>query len=233
MIHVVIRRSTRRRIIRVALLVTLALCLLDLLSLSWTLSREINFVHPHALKSIDGRVFIASTHWNNEAILRSHWNSALLDLVKHVGPLNVYVSVYESGSWDDSKGALRELDGELGKLGAPRKIVLDDTTHGDEIKKPAAATGWVDTPRGRRELRRIPYLSSLRNLSLKPLEDMASQGIFYDKILFLNDVVFTVRWPLPVFLLQFDLSDLARVRGRAWPPYSYSTAYLLIPAAGG
>ena len=196
-IPAIIRRSTRRRLVRAALLATLALCVLDLLSLSWTLSREVNFVRPHALKPIEGRVFISSTHWNNEAILRSHWNSALLDLVKHVGPSNVYVSVYESGSWDDSKGALRELDRELEKLGAPRKIVLDDATHADEIKKPAAATGWVDTPRGKREVRRIPYLSNLRNLSLRPLEGMASRAIFYDKILFLNDVVFTVRWPLP------------------------------------
>jgi hypothetical protein len=53
--------------------------------------------------------------------------------------------------------------------------------------------GWVKTPKGDMELRRIPYLSRTRNMSLKPLEELAKQGIIFDKILFLNDVVFTVR----------------------------------------
>jgi hypothetical protein len=44
-----------------------------------------------------GRIFIASIHWNNEAILRSAWNQALLDLVECLGSNNVFVSVYESG----------------------------------------------------------------------------------------------------------------------------------------
>lgn len=172
--------------------------MLDLLSWSWTFSYQ-RFLEreDRPSESIKDRVFIASTHWNNEVILRSHWNSALIDLVKHIGPSRVYVSIYESGSWDNSKGALRELDHELGKLGVPRKIVLDEMTHADEIAKPAAEIGWIDTPRGKRELRRIPYMSSLRNLSLKPLAEMASEGVYYDKILFLNDVVFTVRFTLP------------------------------------
>jgi hypothetical protein len=35
-------------------------------------------------------------------------------------------------------------------------------------------------------------MSTLRNLSLKPLKEMALEGVTYDKILFLNDVAFTV-----------------------------------------
>lgn len=118
-----------------------------------------------------------------------------MDLAKQVGPNNIYVSVYESGSFDDSKGALRLLDRELEELGVPRTIVLDETTHADELAKSAAAaaaTGWIETARGRRELRRIPYMSELRNRSLKPLTVMALNGVTFDKVLFLNDVVFTV-----------------------------------------
>lgn len=142
-------------------------------------------------KTNTDRIFIASTHWNNAAILRSHWNAAILNLTRALGPERVFVSVYESGSWDDSKAALRELDAELEQRGIPRRIVLDKTTHEDEISRPPAGTGegWVDTPRGRRELRRIPFLSRQRNLSLQPLERLEQR---FDRILFLNDVVFTV-----------------------------------------
>lgn len=138
------------------------------------------------------KIFIASIHWNNEAILRSHWIPGVLDLVKHFGKDNVYVSVQESGSWDDSKGALRELDWALEEKGVRRRILLDDTTHEDEIKKTPAGTGWIPTSRGAVELRRVPYLSKLRNLVLKPLEELAQAGEQFDRILFLNDVVFTV-----------------------------------------
>lgn len=117
----------------------------------------------------------------------------MLDLVSTLGPENVYVSVYESGSWDDSKGALRELDEELERMGVQRTITLDPRTHVEEISQTPASTGWIDTPRGKKELRRIPYLSRLRNLSMKPLTDLALNGIIFDRILFLNDVVFTVR----------------------------------------
>ena len=86
------------------------------------------------------------------------------------------------------------LDRELEELGVQRTIVLDETTHADELAKaPASASpGWIETPRGRRELRRIPYLARLRNRTLKPLADLALNGVTFDKVLFLNDVVFTV-----------------------------------------
>jgi hypothetical protein len=138
------------------------------------------------------KFFIASTHWNNEIILKSHWNDAVVELAKHFGVENIYVSIYESGSWDNTKDALRLLNKTLGDLGVPRTVILDPTSHADEIAKTPGTTGWIETPRGKRELRRIPYLANLRNLSLKPLVDLEKQGLKFDKILFLNDVIFTV-----------------------------------------
>jgi hypothetical protein len=138
------------------------------------------------------QVFIASTHWNNEVVIRSHWNSAVVDLIREIGLDHVHVSIYESGSWDDSKGALRELGVVLDELGVSKTLILDKTTHIDEIEKPPAPSGWIDTSRGKKELRRIPYLSKLRNLSLQPLYDLEASGRRFDKILFLNDVVFDV-----------------------------------------
>jgi Cryptococcal mannosyltransferase 1 len=186
------RRSLRRHIrVRNVFIVLLFWIVVDLLTIRARLSCLDN--HNELLSPDTQRVFITSLHWNNELILRSHWNAAVIELVKTLGPQNVFLSIYESGSWDDSKGALRELDYQLGLLGVPRSIILDETTHLDEISKAPAPEGWIETPRGRTELRRIPYLAKLRNLTLRPLQELYERGQTFDRILFLGDVVFTVR----------------------------------------
>ncbi|PWY93397.1 hypothetical protein BO94DRAFT_341677 [Aspergillus sclerotioniger CBS 115572] len=191
----VLRYGLSRRFgLRRRLLQGLLICIV-----TWTVL-EVLYIH-HQASTVDRtekppshqseRLFIASMHWNNEAILRSHWNNAVIDLAKTFGPDNVFVSVFESGSWDDTKGALRELDAGLDRLGVRRNITLSDTTHQDELSA-RPREGWIDTPRQKKELRRIPYLARLRNLTLQPLEELSQQGITFDKVLFLNDVVFTV-----------------------------------------
>jgi len=178
-------RSIVKRILQIAGLLFLVQSILDY--------RRSRAPYLSEVGAPDGqKIFIASIHWNNEEILRSHWVPGVLGLVDHFGKDNVYVSVQESGSWDDSKGALRELDQSLEQAGVRRRIILDKTTHEDEIKKAPAESGWIQTPRGAKELRRVPYLAKLRNLVLKPLQELVEAGEHFDKILFLNDVVFTV-----------------------------------------
>lgn len=190
--HGLLRRYGPRRRLLQALLISVALwTVLEVLVIYRRVSAA-EAIKPHMPQKPE-RIYIASMHWNNEEILRSHWNDAIVQLAKTWGTENVFVSVYESGSWDDTKGALRDLDVELDRLGVRRNITLSDTTHQDEISVSPLSEGWIDTPRGRKELRRIPYLARLRNLTLRPLEDLERQGIAFDKILFLNDVVFTVR----------------------------------------
>ncbi|TGO81305.1 hypothetical protein BPOR_1216g00010 [Botrytis porri] len=144
------------------------------------------------------RIFIASMHWNNELILRSHWSAALLDLVGYFGVDNVYISIVESGSWDNTKGALMDLDVELGKLGVERSIELLNITHKDEVERipKPDEEGWIQTSRARKELRRIPYLAKLRNRVMDKLKKLANrtddqEERSFDKILWLNDVIFT------------------------------------------
>ena len=186
------RRSSRTRILRALLLVTTILLLIDLFSLA---SSRLRLTHDAPAPDVRGqKVFISSIHWNNEAVLRSNWNKAVVDLVKYFGPENTAISILESGSWDDSKGALRELEQGLKELGVNQTVTLEETTHAQEISKPPT-DGWIDTPRGRKELRRIPYLSGLRNRSLQPLWSLGELDVRFDKILFLNDVVFSVRSP--------------------------------------
>lgn len=136
------------------------------------------------------KIFIASMAWTNELVLRSHWVPAVTELAKTIGRENAFVSVYESGSLDDSKGALRELDHWLGEAGISRKIVLDETTHLDEISAEPGPEGWIKLSNGTEMVRRIPYLARLREKVLEPLYEMQEAGLKFDKILWLNDVVF-------------------------------------------
>ena len=139
------------------------------------------------------KIFIVGIHWNSENILRDHWIPAVVALAKAIGPKNVFVSIYESGSYDNTKAVLRILDQALGENGIPRKVVLDETTHAEEISKTPSENGWIEVPNGTTQLRRIPYLAKLRNIAMQPLYDLQEANVVFDKILFLNDVVFEVR----------------------------------------
>ena len=191
MLRASFRRSSRSRILRAGLTLLFVALLIDCLTIAN--ARQRSTPVTKAAPDVRGqRIFIASIHWNNERILRSSWNDGVGNLVKYFGRENVYISIYESGSWDDTKGALRLLDSQLAELDTPRAIVLEETTHADELERPPTI-GWIDTARGQKELRRIPYLAKLRNLSLKPLAELEANGTKFDKVLFLNDVAFTVR----------------------------------------
>ncbi|GAB0136631.1 hypothetical protein EsDP_00004926 [Epichloe bromicola] len=189
-----LRRVLRLRVIRIAILLFCLFNILDVLRIHDNLGHS--HVRRHETAASPSRrrqrIYIASMHFNNAEILKSHWNKAVLDLTEAFGPKNVFVSVFESGSWDDSKGVLRELDRELEKRGVPRRVEVSDVTHQDELDNPNKGEGWIETPRHKRELRRIPYLAKLRNKTIKDLLDLHEKGVEFDKVLFLNDVVFTV-----------------------------------------
>ncbi|KAF1958816.1 hypothetical protein CC80DRAFT_20570 [Byssothecium circinans] len=135
------------------------------------------------------RIYIAAHHWNSGRLLRDRWSNALIALVTELGIPNIYVSIFESGSYDDTKGALRELDLTLADLGVDRKITLSDVSHHDEITK-QPGEGWIKIPDGNLALRRIPFLANLRNQVLVTLEELGRNGQKFDTVLFLNDVVF-------------------------------------------
>lgn len=60
---------------------------------------------PPKLVNVE-KIYIASLPWNNEVILRTHWINQLVELAKALGPENVFISIYENGSYD---GILRAL----------------------------------------------------------------------------------------------------------------------------
>ena len=219
-------RRTRNRYFRALLLVLTVIALLDLFNLSANRQAAVKAPATSLIPSLASEnFFLASIHWNNAAILSSNWTTSLLSLTERLGPKNVYVSILESGSWDESKAVLRELDGQLEKLGVRKTITLSDSTHKDEMEKPMGP-GWIDTPRGQRELRRIPYLSKLRNEVMQPLENERTKkegAKVYSRVIWLNDVVFT---PTDVIeLLNTREGDYAAACSLdfAHPPAYYDT----------
>lgn len=144
-------------------------------------------------------VFIVSVHRNTEVIQRSSWNQAVLELIDYLGAENVHFSAVESGSQEGTKDALMELKASLDERGATNDISLGMTVWEqlDEIdaRPPADARepGWVwNKAEAQWELRRIPYLSRVRNQAMEPLRRLQGEGRSFDKVLWLNDVVFDV-----------------------------------------
>ncbi|KAI1433639.1 polysaccharide export protein [Xylaria sp. CBS 124048] len=146
---------------------------------------------------INTTIFIASVHRNTEPILRTAWSGAVLDLVDHFGPDNIYFSAVESGSQDDTKMALSELKMLLDMKGVANTLSLGQTVWEQleeiETRPPPGqrVPTWIwNVAESQWELRRIPYLARVRNQAMAPLKELESQGRTFDKILWLNDVVF-------------------------------------------
>ncbi|KAF2692032.1 glycosyltransferase family 69 protein [Lentithecium fluviatile CBS 122367] len=215
-----LRRLTRHPIPRLLLALFLIWDTIHILGIYWAQAASRQSPPPPRNSK---RIFIASQHWNNAPLLRDRWNDALVALVKELGVENVYVTIYESGSFDDTKGALRELDMSLSELQVQRTITLSDVTRKDELTQLPAEHGWVKIPTGEIALRRIPFLAKVRNQILDTLVVLSSQGHHFDTILFLNDVVFTPEDVLR--LLDTNSGDYAAACSLDYskPPEFYDT----------
>ncbi|CAG8628674.1 7735_t:CDS:2 [Rhizophagus irregularis] len=117
-------------------------------------------------------IFIAANFYNNEDIL-PNFSEQLLELVQILGPENVYISIFENGSKDNTKLFLQTLQSTLNSIDIANTIIIDDT--------PKYYIG-----------RRIPYLANLRNRVLEPLLEQAEKENHFDKVLFFNDIIWKV-----------------------------------------
>ncbi|KAL1879131.1 hypothetical protein VTK73DRAFT_7250 [Phialemonium thermophilum] len=157
-----------------------------------------NALHTTKSPAQNTTVFIVSVHRNTGAILRAAWNDAIMQLVSLLGPENVHFSAVEGGSQDYTKAALMELKGMLDSVGVSNTISLGMTvweqlaeleTRPDPKREREAGWIWNDHD-ARYDLRRIPYLSKVRNQAMEPLKQLERAGRKFDKVLWVNDVVF-------------------------------------------
>lgn len=191
----------RLRLIRYPLFAVLVIQLLDFL---WSYQSSYPPLHPtlDAQKITNTRsVYIASSLWNSGALLQDNWIPSLLQVAGdlRVANISVFISIYENGSWDSTKSILQQLKQTLEDQGIQHEIIIDESSHKRIIGENSSSAGWLFTAYGR-EMRRIPYLATVRNAALKPLTSLTSSGVTFDKLVFINDVVFQVN----LRLLQYN-----------------------------
>jgi hypothetical protein len=151
------------------------------LFLYWNLNQNsyfhnrVNQVKVNLETSKVPKFYLAANLYENEATI-PYWKDEVIKLSKYLGPDNIYVSIVENFSTDNTKVQLREFSQELEKLGVERSIEL----------------GYNEfTPKGEnRQDGRINFLKDVRNRAMEPLFKLKRQGHEFDYIIFLNDIFF-------------------------------------------
>ncbi|MCJ1310373.1 hypothetical protein MMC25_004037 [Agyrium rufum] len=128
------------------------------------------------------KIYISVSLYDEEGqLMRGSWAKSVLALVDFLGSDNVFLSIYENGNGPESENALDEFKN---RLSCRHKVVYEEKLAqlGDLPR--------VTLPDGTRHLKRMEYLAPVRNRALEPLDSDSETGVIYDRILFLNDVVF-------------------------------------------
>jgi hypothetical protein len=145
------------------------------------------------------KVFIAALIADCAPLLRAHWIPATLTLIDKLGPRNVYVSILENDSLDDTRDVLRDFEYTLSEKGVRHTFLFEERVRDGYTMKTdgflrrvlgeeGSNDNWIMTPNGWAP-RRINYLAKLRNIVLEPIRTSTQK---FDKVLFLNDVIYEV-----------------------------------------
>lgn len=179
-------------------------------------SSDTSHTSPPALPD-PGSIFIVSVHRNTGKILPA-WSAAVLALIDHLllhsgnDKSKIYFSALESGSQDDTKDKLTELKWHLEERGVPNTVSLGMTVWEqlDEMwarpdPQGPRQPGWIWNPEDKvYDLRRITYLARERNRAMEPMWALEKEkGIKFDKVLWVNDVIFDVNNPAHPAKLSF------------------------------
>ncbi|KAM3416682.1 hypothetical protein BST61_g8273 [Cercospora zeina] len=138
--------------------------------------------HGQSANVYNEKVFIAASIYDKEGeVVSGEWGHSVLDLISILGPQNVFLSLYENDPDPMAKAALEAFSRNL----TCAKAVVTETIDLSKLHH-------VATPDGTKRLKRIEFLADVRNRALRPLDDVNSvaQRTRYDKLLYLNDVVF-------------------------------------------
>ncbi|KAJ7478203.1 cryptococcal mannosyltransferase 1-domain-containing protein [Mycena latifolia] len=108
--------------------------------------------------------------YNNAAVL-PYWTKQITKLIYYLGPDNVFVSIVESNSKDNSATLLVDFDQHLSTMGVARRILTNDTS----VVRPADM--GTAPPR-------IEFLAAVRNQVMEPLVEHGG----YERVVFTNDV---------------------------------------------
>lgn len=145
------------------------------------------------------KIFIAASIYDKGGhLVNGAWGQALLDLVELLGNRNVFLSIYENDAGQPAKEALLKLKD---RVHCPNELIFERHVSLKTIPS-------VVLPDGSEGTKRIAYLANMRNRALRPLDKPS--GVKYDKLLFLNDVIFD-----PIEVVQLLFSTNANENGES------------------
>ena len=125
------------------------------------------------------KIFIAASIYDKGGrLLGGAWGEAVLELINMLGNRNVFLSIYENASGEAALGAQYKFQQ---RVQCQHNLVLEDSPPVEELPRIRLADGSE-------RIKRIAYLADVRNKALSPLEEHPE--IKYDKLLYLNDVIF-------------------------------------------
>ncbi|KAF2201143.1 hypothetical protein GQ43DRAFT_440874 [Delitschia confertaspora ATCC 74209] len=157
----------------------------------------LNTTSPGRANLHNEKVFIAASIYDQNGTLTSGpWADAVLSLVDLLGPDNVFLSVYENNPDPVSKQSLADLKQRV----HCNSSINDETLSLNDLPH-------ITLPSGEKRLKRIAFLAEVRNRALLPLE---KADITFDKLLFVNDVIFD-----PIEAAQLLFSTNVDSTGRA------------------
>ncbi|KZF19248.1 glycosyltransferase family 69 protein [Xylona heveae TC161] len=169
------RKIRRFSFISLFFLALLALIILTPLLNPSYLHRPAHYVGGNPFNE---KVFIAANIVDAD-LIRGAWGQAVIGLIDELGAENTYLSIYENDSGPETREALAELRQKV----KCRSTIISEHLPRENIPK-------VELPSGEKRIKRIEYLATVRNRALQPLDTIGKFTAF-DKILFLNDVVFS------------------------------------------
>jgi hypothetical protein len=159
------------------------------------------------------KVFIAASLYEDHGELTSGaWGRSVLQLVDLLGPDNVHLSVYEDNASAEAKRAMTEFQAKAACMSCRASICTlpanplpgNSSVVADNLD--LSTLPRTTLPTGETRLKRIAFLAEVRNRALAPID---SNGVIFDKILYINDVNFD-----PIDAAQLLLSTNIDVSGR-------------------
>ncbi|KAK9374263.1 cryptococcal mannosyltransferase 1-domain-containing protein [Lipomyces chichibuensis] len=140
---------------------------------------ETQFVKERLNLRTNDAYFIAANFYNNDDILPS-WIAEIVKLIDVLGSDNIYVSLAENDSQDNTASSLLQFSQYLHHKGVQYSLNITSGLRPLPIHDP-----WVDTQT------RISYMTTVRNIALAPLEEVSSTslGDRMKHVIFLNDVI--------------------------------------------
>lgn len=130
-----------------------------------------DYVPPTRLQNPDTHKYFFAINLYNSFDIIPDLFATLFRVSSIIGYQNVYVSIYENGSTDQTKALLQIFDALCKSVGLRVKIQTSMRTRGAFNH-------------------RIEYLAEVRNAAFVPLHELRStQNEYFDTIIFMNDIL--------------------------------------------